>query len=54
MDWQLIIDKWQDQSATEWTGQITREAGRQYSIRMEFYERFWGAGRGQALVVFGQ
>lgn len=43
VDGQLIINKWQDQGATEWTGPITLEAGRAYSIKMEFYDRFWGA-----------
>jgi YD repeat-containing protein len=43
VDGQLIIDKWFDQGATEWSGKITLEAGRQYSIKMEFYDRFWGA-----------
>lgn len=40
---QLIIDKWVDQAPTEWSGQITLQAGQRYDIRLEFYERFWGA-----------
>jgi PA14 domain len=43
IDWQLIIDKWVDQAPTEWTGQLTMEAGRAYAIRVEFYERGGGA-----------
>lgn len=40
---QLIIDKWIDQGPTEWSGQITLQAGRKYELRMEFYERWHGA-----------
>jgi YD repeat-containing protein len=40
---QLVVDKWVDQAITEWSGQITLEAGRAYDIRFEYYERFWGA-----------
>jgi YD repeat-containing protein len=43
VDGQLIINKWQDQGATEWSGQVTLEAGRAYAIKLEFYDRFWGA-----------
>ena len=43
IDGQLVIDKWVDQGPTEWSGQITLEAGRAYAIRMEFYENFGGA-----------
>lgn len=43
IDGQLIIDKWIDQAATEWSGQVTLQAGRPYSVKMEFYDRFWGA-----------
>jgi glucose/arabinose dehydrogenase len=35
---QLLIDRWIDQSATAWTGTIALEAGRRYSLRMEYYE----------------
>ncbi len=34
----LIIDKWIDQGATEWSGSITLQAGQAYSIQMDFYE----------------
>jgi len=34
----LIIDKWVNQSATEWTGTITLTARQRYSIRMDYYE----------------
>jgi RHS repeat-associated protein len=40
---QLVIDKWIDQAPTEWSGQITLEANKRYSIKMEFYERGGGA-----------
>ncbi|MDQ3803400.1 MAG: PA14 domain-containing protein [Acidobacteriota bacterium] len=40
---QLIIDKWIDQGTTEWSGQITLQAGKRYKIKMEFYERWHGA-----------
>lgn len=40
---QLVVDKWIDQGWTEWSGQITLEANKRYSIRMEFYENFGGA-----------
>jgi YD repeat-containing protein len=43
IDGQTIIDKWVDQGPTEWTGQVYLEAGRAYSIRMEFYEHWGGA-----------
>jgi YD repeat-containing protein len=43
IDGQLLIDKWVDQGPTEWTGQMTLEAGRAYAVRMEFYENFGGA-----------
>jgi hypothetical protein len=38
VDGQLIIDEWVDQSATEWNGLITLNAGRKYSLTMEYYE----------------
>jgi hypothetical protein len=34
----LIINKWQDQTATEWNGSITLAAGQKYPITMEYYE----------------
>jgi RHS repeat-associated protein len=40
---QLVIDKWIDQAPTEWSGQIALQAGQRYDIRLEFYDRFWGA-----------
>lgn len=40
---QLVIDKWQDQGPTEWSGQIALTAGQRYDIRMEFYENEGGA-----------
>jgi len=35
---QLIIDKWIDQAATEWSGSIALTAGQRYKLKMEFYE----------------
>lgn len=35
---QLIIDHWKEQSATEREGKIALEAGKAYSIKMEYYE----------------
>jgi YD repeat-containing protein len=45
VDGNLVVDKWIDQGATEWSGQLPfpLTAGRAYSIKMEFYERFGGA-----------
>ncbi|MDQ3803369.1 MAG: PA14 domain-containing protein, partial [Acidobacteriota bacterium] len=43
VDGRLVIDKWQDQGTTEWSGQAALVAGREYDIRMEFYERWHGA-----------
>lgn len=35
---QLLIDKWKNQSAKEWSGQITLTAGQKYDIKMEYFE----------------
>jgi hypothetical protein len=35
---QLIIDRWVDQGATEWSGSIDLVAGQKYDIKMEYYE----------------
>lgn len=35
---QLIIDHWQTQPATEWSGQIELTAGQQVTIKMEYFE----------------
>ncbi len=43
VDGQLLIDHWQPQAPTEWSGTIALEAGRQYSVRMEYYEQGGGA-----------
>ncbi len=40
---QLIIDRWQDQGPTEWSGVIALQAGQLYDIRMEYYENGGGA-----------
>jgi hypothetical protein len=34
----LLIDKWQDQSETEWTGSIALTAGQKYDLRLEYFE----------------
>jgi thiol-disulfide isomerase/thioredoxin len=34
----LLIDKWQNQGATEWSGNISLLAGRSYPITIEYYE----------------
>jgi hypothetical protein len=34
----LIVDRWIDQAATEWSGSIALSAGTRYSLRMDFYE----------------
>ena len=34
----LLIDKWQDQGATERTGSIALNAGEKYDLRMDYYE----------------
>lgn len=39
----LVIDKWIDQGATEWSGTIALTAGQKYDIRMDYYE---GGGPG--------
>lgn len=38
VDDQLLIDKWADQSATEWPGILTLRAYRRYNLRMEYFE----------------
>ncbi|MGH8627383.1 MAG: PA14 domain-containing protein [Gammaproteobacteria bacterium] len=35
---QQLINKWINQSAREWSGEIALEAGKLYSIRMDYYE----------------
>jgi hypothetical protein len=40
---QLIIDKWVDQSPTEWTGTIALTGGQFYDIKLEYYENGGGA-----------
>jgi hypothetical protein len=35
---QLIVDKWVDQGATEWSGTIALAAGNRYPVKMEYYE----------------
>ncbi|HEX8422814.1 MAG TPA: PA14 domain-containing protein, partial [Pyrinomonadaceae bacterium] len=40
---QLLIDNWMDHAFTENSGQITLVAGRQYDIRVEYFENYGGA-----------
>jgi len=40
---QLIINKWIDQSPTEWSGTISLTAGQKYPLKMEYYENGGGA-----------
>jgi len=40
---QLLIDKWVDQGATEWSGNIALNAGQRYTIQMDYYENGGGA-----------
>lgn len=35
---ELLVDQWVNQSATEWSGSIALEAGRSYTIEMDYYE----------------
>ena len=35
---QLVVNKWVDQSATEWSGSVPLLAGQKYPITMEYYE----------------
>lgn len=39
----LIVDKWINQSPTEWSGTIALTAGQRYDLRMEFFENGGGA-----------
>jgi len=34
----LLVDKWIDQSSTEWSGSIALTAGTKYAIKLEYYE----------------
>lgn len=43
VDHQLILDRWIDQPPTENAGTIALIQGREYDIRMEYYESFGGA-----------
>ena len=40
---QLVVDKWQDQAPTEWTGSLPLQAGKKYPLTMEFYQAGGGA-----------
>jgi hypothetical protein len=43
VDNKLVIDRWKDMQASENSGTIYLEAGRQYPIWMEYYENTWSA-----------
>jgi glucose/arabinose dehydrogenase len=43
VDDQMLIDAWIPQPPTEWTGTIALEAGKQYPIKLEFFEEGGGA-----------
>ncbi|HKY35899.1 MAG TPA: NPCBM/NEW2 domain-containing protein [Polyangiaceae bacterium] len=38
VDDRLLIDKWVNQGATEWSGSVALEANRRYAIRLEMYD----------------
>ena len=38
-----LINKWQDQGGTEWSGTIALVAGQIYDIKMEYFENGWNA-----------
>jgi hypothetical protein len=38
VDGQLLVDKWQDQGATEWSGSIALLAQQRYDVEMDYYE----------------
>lgn len=40
---QLLVDKWINQGATEWSGTITLAADQRYDIKLEYYENTGGA-----------
>lgn len=39
----LLVDKWQGQGTTEWSGEIALEAGKRYDIKMEYFQGSGGA-----------
>ena len=43
VDGKLLIDTWQDQGPTEWSGTIDLSAGHKYDLRMEYDENGGGA-----------
>ncbi|MEO5906156.1 MAG: PA14 domain-containing protein, partial [Saprospiraceae bacterium] len=43
VDEELLISAWIPQPATEWKGTIALEAGKQYPIKLEFFEEAYGA-----------
>jgi len=47
---QLLIDKWQDQGPTEWSGTIPLITGKRYSIEMAYYQ---GGGGSSAQLSWG-
>ena len=43
VDGRLLVDDWYDHAPLERSGSIELTAGRRTSVRMEYYERYWGA-----------
>ena len=43
VDGRLLVDDWADHGPVERSGTIELTAGRRYSIRLEYFERYWGA-----------
>lgn len=39
VDGQLLVDKWVNQRASEWSGKIALVAGQKYPIKMEYFQR---------------
>lgn len=39
----LLVDRWNDQGPTNWSGTINLVAGRKYALRMDYYENGGGA-----------
>jgi hypothetical protein len=39
VDGKLVVDRWRAQSTREWSGRLRLQAGRRYSLSMEFFER---------------
>jgi hypothetical protein len=51
VDGELVIDEWSNQSAREWSGDISLQAGERYAIKMEYFE---GRGRATAKLLWSR